>query len=299
MASFVEKLAGKKIINPPGFVSGSVQYECIMGSEAYGCANDYSDRDLYGFCIPPKEYVFPHTAGEILGFSTPKYRFDQFNTEKSVLDGETSYDIQMYSIIKYFKLVTDNNPNMIDSLFVPERCITQLSAIAKLVRDKREMFLHKGLYHKFCGYAHSQMHKIKIKSPEPGSKRAASVEKYGYDVKFAYHVVRLMMECEQALTLGTIDLERDRELYKAIRRGEWTEPQVVEFLTEKENALRRVYDTNDTLPYKPDEDKITQLLLNCLEEFYGSLSNCVVVPEALDKMTDELLDVIHRYSGRR
>lgn len=161
MSSITEKLIDKKLISPPSFLKGSILYECIMGSEAYGCATDLSDRDIYGFCIPPKAYVFPHTAGEIAGFSTPKYKFDQFNTERSIIDGSNSYDIQLYSIIKYFKLVKDNNPNMIDSLYVPERCITQLSSVGKLVRDNREIFLHKGMYHKFCGYAHSSLYKLK------------------------------------------------------------------------------------------------------------------------------------------
>lgn len=175
LASIVEKLIDKKLLPAPSFVRGSVMYECTMGSVAYGCAGDASDCDLfYGFCIPPKEYVFPHTAGEIPGFSTQKHRFDQVNTEKTITDGEKNYDVQMYSIIKYFKLVMQGNPNMVDSLFVPERCITQLSAVGKLVRDNRELFLHKGIYHKMCGYAHSQLHKIKIKNPEPGSKRASA-----------------------------------------------------------------------------------------------------------------------------
>lgn len=129
------------------------------------------------------------------------------------------------------------------------------------------------------------------------SGRAELSKTQGFDRKFAYHIVRLMLECEQALTTGTIDLERDREIYKAIRRGEWSEDHIEKFLIEMEEYLREIYQNNDTLPYKPDEDKITQLLLNCLEDYYGSLSNCIVVPDALHKMSNELLEVIKRYSG--
>ena len=85
-------------------------------------------------------------------------------------------------------------------------------------------FLHKGAWHKFKGYAYSQLNKIQTKSPT--GKRAELVEAHGYDVKFAYHVVRLLLEVEQILVAGDIDLECDREQLKAIRRGEWTLPQL-------------------------------------------------------------------------
>lgn len=48
-----------------------------MGSIAYGVFADQSDRDIYGFCILPKEDVFPHLAGEIPGFGQPKMCFAQ------------------------------------------------------------------------------------------------------------------------------------------------------------------------------------------------------------------------------
>lgn len=45
--SRVQQLAKMKLITPPPFVPGSVQYEVIMGSEAYGVSSGDSDRDVY------------------------------------------------------------------------------------------------------------------------------------------------------------------------------------------------------------------------------------------------------------
>lgn len=49
----------------PTFLTDSVQYITMMGSVAYGVSDVVkgSDVDIYGFCIPPKEILFPHTAG--------------------------------------------------------------------------------------------------------------------------------------------------------------------------------------------------------------------------------------------
>src|SRR5262245_33141698 len=50
-------------------------YETIMGSVAYGVSDDTSDFDTLGFCIPPKDTLFSHLAGEIEGFGRQKKRF--------------------------------------------------------------------------------------------------------------------------------------------------------------------------------------------------------------------------------
>jgi len=147
----------------------------------------------------------------------------------------------IYSIVKFFQLCMENNPNMVDALYTPASMVVQSTQVGQLVKESRDLFLHKGCWHKFKGYAYSQLHKIDIKNPEPGSKRAELVEQYGYDVKFAYHVVRLMQEVEMILAEGTLDLVRCNEVLKAIRRGEWTEAQIRQYFTDKERQLEDLY----------------------------------------------------------
>jgi len=166
-----------------------------------------------------------------------------------------------------------NNPNMVDSLFVPLRCIKHSTSVGNMVRENGKMFLHKGSYHKMKGYAYAQLHKMDNKKPQ--GKRLASVEKYGYDVKYAYHVVRLLDEAEQILEHHDLDLTRNREQLKAIRRGELTEADIRKHFESKEKQLEKLY-VDSTLQHSPDVEAIKQLLLNCLEQHYGDLSSCVV-----------------------
>ena len=117
------------------------------------------------------------------------------------------------------------------------------------------------------------------------------IAQYGYDVKFAYHVVRLLTEVEMILIEEDIDLQRNNEQLKAIRRGEWTEDRLRDWCAEKETHLERVY-AESGLRATADEAKIRALLLSCLEEHYGTLANCVVDPdravEALRNIKAEL-----------
>ena len=169
------------------------------------------------------------------------------------------------------------NPNMIDSLFTPEVCVLHATAVGQLLRDNRKKFLHQGVCDRFKGYAYAQVHKMQTKEPEPGSKRALAREKHGMDTKFAYHTVRLLNEAEQLLLEGDLDLQRNREMLKSIRRGEWSLEQVLEYFEKKRLDLETAR-TKSPLPAAPDEGAIRALLLRCLEAHYGSLQGCVTVP---------------------
>lgn len=294
--SLIDRLHKRGLINPPYFLIHNTHYEVMMGSIAYGVSEDTSDVDVYGFCIPPKDVIFPHLRGEILGFGKQINRFEQYQ-QHHVEDKEArkDYDISIYSIIRYFQLVMENNPNMIDSLFVPHRCVLHITKVGNMVRDQRKSFLHKGCWHKFKGYAYSQMHKMDIKEPE--GKRKEMIEKFGYDVKFAYHVVRLLNEVEQILIEGDLDLERNREQLKSIRRGEWKVEEIREYFSKKEKELESVY-LSSKLPYGPDEEKIKSLLLVCLEEHYGSLDQAIAKPDSFKSLLSDLQSVLGKYSTR-
>jgi uncharacterized protein len=76
--STIARLAQRGLARPPAWLPDNTHYETLMGSVAYGVESGGSDWDVYGFCIPPKELVFPHLQGEIAGFGTPVKRFEQF-----------------------------------------------------------------------------------------------------------------------------------------------------------------------------------------------------------------------------
>lgn len=269
MPNIVQILYKQRLITPPAFVVEGVQYETIMGSQAYGVSNDESDIDVYGFCIPPKSYIFPHLDGYIPGFGTKPPSFEQYQ-EHHIKSNDKEYDITIFNIVKYFSLCMDCNPNAIDSLFTYENSVTKATKIARMVRDNRKLFLHKGAWHRFKGYAYSQLKKIKTKNPT--GKRVHLIEQFGYDTKFAGHVVRLLDECEQILMHGDIDLQLNKEQVKAVRRGEWTLEQLENYFQFKEKELEKLYISSSLQKY-PDEQAIKQLLLDCLEEYYGTLTN--------------------------
>jgi len=290
----LKELYEKGLINPPEFLLDNTHYMTIMGSIAYGVEEDYSDFDVYGFGIPPKKLVFPHLAGIIDGFGRQRKRFDQWQqhhiNDPSAQGGKgRQYDFSIYNIVRYFHLAMENNPNMIDSLFTPINAVLHCTNVGNIVRDNRKLFLHKGSWHKFKGYAYSQMHKMKSQKRE--GKRKETVEKYGYDIKFAYHCVRLLNEVEQILVEHDLDLQKNREQLKSIRRGEWKLEEIEQYFADKEKELETTYAQSD-LRHSPDEEAIRDILLKCLEEHYGNLDKAIVVEGKAERILERIRELV-------
>ena len=114
------------------------------------------------------------------------------------------------------------------------------------------------------------------------------------DLKFAYHIVRLLNEVEQILIEHDLDIQRNREQLKSIRRGEWTFEMLDEYFQSKEKVLEELY-TTSTLQHGPIESDIKNLLMECLESHYGNLSTAIVRVPQLDQLVRELGEMVAKY----
>lgn len=273
MANLLQTLVDAGVATPPKWLASNTHYLVVMGSRAYGVARpDKSDYDLVGFALPPKHVIFPHLTGAIPGFGTKPPGFEQY-LQGDVKHADREYDLRVMSIVKYFNLSLGCNPDVLDSVFVPEDCVLHSTRIGEMVRERRGLFLNKGdIWRAFKGYSASQMHKLETKTSE--GKRAADVAREGFDRKFAYHGVRLLLEAEQLLTTGTMDFRHNQQLLADIRRdgaeGGMSLQDVLRWVADKKNELQTAFE-NSQLPEKPQEVEVQQLLYDCLEEHFGSL----------------------------
>jgi len=296
MSNIFLKLEEKKLISPPKWLGNNIIYLTIVGSVAYATEDTTkeSDIDICGVCIPPKNDVFPWLAGAIP-------QFDEINSFQQYIahhicdenSKDKEYDITVHGIVKYFKLLMENNPSFIETLFTSHECILQITKIGNLLRENRKIFLNKGCWQKFKGYSYSMLHKMNSKTPKEGSKRFELREKFGYDVKFGMHTVRLLLQAEQLLSEGDLDLRRNKEQLKSIRRGEWTTQKIKEWAQNKEKQLEELY-LKSSLPCVPDKAKIKSLLLNCLEEHYGNLEACIVNPNQAVIALNQIQEILNK-----
>jgi len=124
------------------YVEEHTIFETIIGSQAYGISTPESDVDRSGVMIPGRDYF--------LGLQ----KFEQFQ-------GFPGEDRTIYDIRKALGLVADNNPNMLDLLYVPSRCILKMTPYWEKVMDKASLFLSKKARYTFSGYAIAQLSRLK------------------------------------------------------------------------------------------------------------------------------------------
>ncbi|KKW11164.1 MAG: nucleotidyltransferase-like protein [Candidatus Gottesmanbacteria bacterium GW2011_GWB1_49_7] len=111
----------------------------VTGSQAYDTADKYSDIDVAGIFLPPKEYI--------IGL----HRVDQLEHKEPGV-----CDTCIYTLHKFLNLCLSCNPNIIELLFLPDHCIFSCKPQYEYLREHRDLFISKKARWTFAGYAVSQ-----------------------------------------------------------------------------------------------------------------------------------------------
>jgi len=130
-----------------------VIYKAIVGSHAYGLNTPQSDKDYIAVYLPTKEDLLGLQKHEQFDLST-KYSGDKL--KKNTCDDQ---DFTAYSLPKYVRLLLQNNPNILETLFLPDNCIIEDSAEMKYLRNNYTNIVSQLTRKTFLGYAISQKHK--------------------------------------------------------------------------------------------------------------------------------------------
>lgn len=278
----LEKFNKLKLISPPDWLLSNCHFIANAGSYAYGTNTEESDIDLFGFVTPPLQYIFSHLHGYLDGFGTPPPRFNRWEQSHIMFEGK-EYDFSILNIVDFVNLCFKNNPDQLDILFVNRENIRHITSTGELIRHNRHKFLSKRIFWRYRGYAMSQLNKSEKENPI--GKRKANRDKFGYDTKFLSHLYRLVLECEQMLAEGDLDLTRHKEKLINVKNGGSSLEEAKRWFAEKERYLEKLLETTK-LPENPDEEEIKALLLKALENHYGSLDKCI------KNTSNELKDIL-------
>ena len=159
------------------------------------------------------------------------------------------------------------NPNVLMMLWLPENAYIYKSRAGEILLSNRSMFDGKHTYKSFIGYARGQLHRMTHGAHQGymGAKRKELFRKYGYDLKNASHLIRLLRMAVEYLSLGELHVFRgDASELNDIKRGRWT-------LAEVEKEASRLFDLADKaliashLPVGPDKEGIHHLCMSIIE----------------------------------
>ena len=132
---FVDSHASQK------FISENCLYLTRSGSKSYNTHIESSDDDIKGVTLAPKNYHY--------GFLN---NFEQYEHKDP--------DIVIYGLQKYTQLAVNNNPNMLETLYVDVGDILYMHPAFEKLMSIRDEALSKRAYHTFTGYARGQMQRL-------------------------------------------------------------------------------------------------------------------------------------------
>ena len=234
---------------------------CYRGSIAHGTyVPNYNpasvdDKDVFGIVIPTKEYFF--------GLK----KFEQFEKK------EEYWDVLIYDFRKFIWLLSKANPNVLQSLWTPQKHILKTSWQFEEIVLNKHLFVHKGIYKSFCGYSYGQLHKMENMAYNGymGEKRKTLVDKFGYDCKNAQHLIRLLRQGIEFLKTGELEVERlDKAELIQIKTGQWSIEKVKREADSLFKEMESAY-LGSQLPEKPNFEAIDRLTQNILTRHFDCL----------------------------
>lgn len=303
--------------------------EYPIGSHLYGTNTPTSDTDFGGVFVADKRYYTGLGKVEEVDLSVVDKKENGRNSQDAV-------DRKFYEVRKFVKLAMENNPNIIEQMFIPTDKLIYSTDVGFYLLQHAHIFPWAGCYDKFIGYAVSQKKKMLVKRDNMQAiiagitvlksfnpkvyvaeqmvlvqarmadfgievkdtgqhlqfgdmhvqkndtfKQALRkleerrgkfsgrhndfVSKYGYDTKFASHLIRLLTEGGELLRTGKLlfPLHNADEIL-AIKNGNLTVHEVLEYAEELEDQMRGLKEKTH-LPKKPQFDKIEKCLMTVVE----------------------------------
>lgn len=228
----------------------------LVGSGVHGTAIDgQDDRDEMGVCLEP-----PNTVMGLDKFEHYSYR----TQPEGACSGPGDLDFIIYSARKYARLAAAGNPTVLLPLFVPDSAVCYSDQFGEQLRAQRSMFLSRQAGARFRGYLHSQrLGLMGMRSGGTRNQGRADIRaKYGFDSKFAMHMVRLGLQGVELLRTGTITLpipEPDLTWLRELRCGERSKEDALRYAERLETELADLEGMSH-LPERPDITAINNWL---------------------------------------
>lgn len=225
----------------------------LRGSHAHGTATaDTDDIDLIGVYFAPVS----HYLGVINGHD---------GTVKITVSVDSIvWDVVCYELRKFVSLLLKQNPNVLQTLFLPDDMVLMRRAEWLRLKGARHLFLSKLAYYSFVGYAWDQLKRMERKDfrRTMSATRWEIIQRYGYDTKAAAHLIRLLIEGMHFLQTGTIRIPVPyTDQIISIKRGEWSREDVIreaDVLLEKaKKALEE-----SPLPEEPDRESANAVAMD-------------------------------------
>ncbi len=234
---------------------------CEVGSGLHGIAEGTpNDRDEMGVCIEP----YQAACGLRAPFEQHIYRTAAVREGRHDAPSKPGdLDLTLYSLRKWTRLALNGNPSVLLLLFAPSSHMVKIDALGTQLQQLAPAFISKQCGKAFLGYMQAQRQRLEGTRGQKNVNRHDLVEKYGFDTKYAAHVLRLGIQGVELLSTGCLTLPMCTQRYHIIdvRQGKVGLSEVLQEAGELERQLKDLLDTS-WLPTQPDTAKVERWMID-------------------------------------
>lgn len=240
----------------------------VVGSGVHGIAiAGTDDHDEMGVYVEPPQHV--------VGLYRPATHYVWRSQPEGARSGPGDTDLVMYSLRRYLRLATGGNPTVLLPLYAPADAVLVCHPLGRQLRDLAGTVLSQQAVHRFLGYMNGQRDRLLGRGRRGRvPNRPELVARFGYDVKYASHALRLAYQGLEIVRDGRLTLPMpvpERERVLRVKRGEVRElTMVLAEIDQVQAAVQEHLDTGRTpLPVQPNLAAISAWAADAHREYWG------------------------------
>jgi hypothetical protein len=215
----------------------------LVGSHAYGLANEFSDEDYLG--------IYVDQTVKLLGLHPGKNFVEDHDP-----------DLKMYEAKRYIELAFNCNPTVLELLWLPEYTEVQTFGM-RLIKLRNDFLNAQGVRNAYLGYATQQFKRITMRGD-----RSFSSDTRKRTAKHARHLYRLCESGYQLWSTGEMQLrvddpEKYHEFGRMVAEGhlEYASVMLSDYATKFDT-------TKSALPKRSNEKAIEEWLIDLRDLFF-------------------------------
>lgn len=246
---------------------GRIILEAIVGSTLHGTAVDdgLEDLDLMAVAIESKlNYI----------------GFEQVDTwtERTKPQGVRSeagdIDRTVYGLRKFLRLALKGNPSILLALFAPKAFLKWQTNLGRELQLLAPLIVSKQMYEPYKGYMTQQHERLLGLRGQRNVTRPELVDAFGYDTKYAAHIIRLGCQGEELLLDGKLTLPMEpgyRDLVRRVRLGKYSLAEISQLIIDAEKRIEAAVEKSP-LPLKPNSAAVEAWMVQAYWESWNDQS---------------------------
>jgi predicted nucleotidyltransferase len=247
------------------------------GSAAHGATgNKPTDTDISGVYIQPVEMVLGIPQMKVDEEGNRKVFDPDVHVWSSSGDNKRNtaddLDVNLFSLRKWTNMVATGNSNAIEFLFIPSLAHNSKRRRGiwedYILANKATFISQRAGFH-FTEFSKGMLKRIKGEGQGKHGQRPELEAEFGYDVKAAMHLLRVLGEGIELMMTGEIRLPRpEAPFLRDVRNGKFSLEEIEDIADARFELLAREQ-VGSFLPVELDRSKISKIITEAQIEFWG------------------------------